>query len=391
MKPLVEEFIDHFMEDSESYREVQENLLSNLIALSEIPAPTFSEINRANVLVNRYTGYEMLNCSVDEKGNALGILPGKKDEKNILIVAHLDTLFQETVDHTVSIYSDYITGAGVSDNSLGLAAMATLPHILQKYNLELDSNLILMGSARSLGMGDIDGLRFFLNNFNGKISSGLCLEGVKLGRLSYSSIGMLRGELVYRIPEEYDWTKFSSEGALVNMNEMITKILEIPLPRKPKTTIVLGSIHGGTSYNSNPTKVALRFEIRSESDEVVEDLREQIDNLAMEMSSMTGADVQFKIHARRRPGGMQFSHPLNLTARQIHSKLDVKTRLSPSTSELSAFIAKGIPALTVGLTNGENMGEEDEKLNLPPLRTGLAQLLGLLLSLDKGFDNETNK
>lgn len=390
MKQIVNEFIDHFMEDRDAWKEVRETLLSNLILLSEIPAPTFYEYDRANALVNRYTGYEMLNCSVDEMGNALGIIPGKSNDNNIILVAHLDTLFPETVDHTVSINTDSIIGPGIGDNGLGLAAIATLPYILQRYDLQLESNLILMGSARSLGMGDIEGLRFFLNNFQGTIASGLCLEGVKLGRLSYSSIGMLRGELVYQIPEEYDWTKFSSEGALVNMNEMISKILEIPLPRKPKTTIVLGSIRGGSSYNTIPTKVALRFEIRSESDEIVDELTQEIDNLALEMSSLTGANVEFKVHARRKPGGTLFSHPLNRIAREIHGKLDIKTRLSPSTSELSAFIARGIPAVTLGLTDGENMGEENEQIDLSLLDKGLAQLMGLLLTLDKGYSDDEN-
>jgi len=390
MKQIIHEFIDHFIEDREKYKQIRESLLSNLILLSEIPAPTFNEIARAKALVKRFTSYEMLNCSVDEMGNALGIIPGKSNDNNILVVAHLDTLCDESMDHTVSINTDNVSGAGIGDNGLGLAAMATLPYILQQYNIELDSNLILMGSARSLGMGDIEGIRFFFNNYPGSISSGLCLEGVKLGRLSYSSIGMLRGELVYQIPEEYDWTKFSSEGALVNMNEMINKILEIPLPRKPKTTIVLGSIKGGTSYNTIPTKVTLRFEIRSESDEVVDQLTNEIDNLALEMSSLTGANVEFKVHARRKPGGTLFSHPLNMVAREIHGKLDIKTRLSPSTSELSAFIARGIPAVTIGLTDGENMGEENEQIELSKLDQGLAQLIGLILSLDKGFNDDEN-
>ena len=48
-----------------------------------------------------------------------------------------------------------------------------------------------MGSARSLGRGDLEGLRFFLDNFKKPITAGVCIEGVKLGRLSYSSIGIV--------------------------------------------------------------------------------------------------------------------------------------------------------------------------------------------------------
>ena len=264
-----QEILDRLPEYEKKIDEFKETLLTNLIMLSEIPAPTFEEQQRTRFLLNRFTEYNLQNCSEDEKGNALGIVPGESRDNNILVVAHLDTPFSSTVDHTITVQPDKVIGPGVGDNGLGLAALATLPVILERLNIKFESNLILMGSARSLGPGDIEGLRFFLDNFKRPITAGICVEGVKLGRLSYSSIGMLRGELRYQVPEEYDWTRFNSVGAIVNMNEMINKILEIPLPRKPKTSIMLGSIRGGSSYNTLPTKANLKFEIRSESEEMV--------------------------------------------------------------------------------------------------------------------------
>lgn len=338
--------------------------------------------------MNRFTEYNLQNCSEDEKGNALGIIPGDSRDSNILVVAHMDTPFSSTVDHTITVQPDKVIGPGVGDNGLGLAALATLPLILERLDIQFESNLILMGTSRSLGPGDIEGLRFFLDNFKRPITAGICVEGVKLGRLSYSSIGMLRGELRYQVPDEYDWTRFNSVGAIVNMNEIINKILEIPLPRKPKTSIMLGSIRGGSSYNTLPTKANLKFEIRSESDEMVEDLAVRIRSLADEMTSLTGADVRFVEMARRKPGGTQFSHALNRTSRSILEHLDVIPRLSPSTSELSAFIDKNIPAVTIGLTNGERMGELDELIEIEPIKKGLAQLIAMLQAVDKGYCSE---
>ena len=200
---------------------------------------------------------------------------------------------------------------------------------------------------------------------------------------------MLRGELSYRIPEQYDWTKFNSVGAIVDMNELINRILEIPLPRKPKTTIVLGQMEAGTSYNSLPTKARLRFEIRSESDEIVSGLATKIRNLAEEMTSLTGAHVRFKEIARRKPGGTDFSHPLNTIGREILKKLGVTPRITPSTSEVAALIDKGIPAVTIGLSNGENAGEIDETIELEPISKGLAQLLAILKAIDMGCADES--
>jgi acetylornithine deacetylase/succinyl-diaminopimelate desuccinylase-like protein len=383
------EIIDMLPKYEQQLSELSEIMLANLVMIAETPAPTFSEQRRMEFLMERYNEYELQNCSTDEAGNALGILPGEVGDRNILVVAHMDTLFTEGEDHTVTIQPGHVYGLGIGDNSLGVASMVTLPIILRELGITLNSNLILMGSARSLGRGNIEGIRFFLENTDVPISAGLCVEGVRLGRLSYSSIGMLRGEIGYDLPEEYDWTRFAAGGAIVNMNEVINRVLEIPLPRRPRTTIVFNAIESGAGFNMIPTKGSLQFEVRSESGELVQNLGETIENIAAEVSSQTGTDAMLEVLARREPGGISFSHPLASSARAIIKSLDVKPRISPSTSELSAFIDKGIPAITVGISNGEDLNEPTERVEIEPMTRGLQQLLGLILAIDRGYCDES--
>ncbi len=372
-------------------RSMDELLLANLVMINEIPSPTFNENYRSEFLINRFSEDNLLNCSYDEVHNALGILPGKPGDRNILLTAHLDTIFDEKIDHTISIQPNYAKGAGVGDNALGVAVLATIPKILENLGIELKSNLILMGSSRSLGRGNIEGIRFFLDNTDLDIDAGIIVEGVKLGRLSFSSIGMVRCEISAEMTEEYDWTRFGAIGSIVTINEIINKILEIPLPKRPRTSIVLGSIRGGNSFNTIPTSANLRFEIRSESGNMVKNLRDEIESITAEMSSHTGAECSFNVFAEREPGGILFNHPLSRSARLIMSKLDIKPRISPSTSELCAFIDKKIPALTIGITNGENLNQEDEVIEIEPIYKGLAQLTGIILSLDEGGADESNQ
>jgi di/tripeptidase len=282
-----------------------------------------------------------------------------------------------------------VYGPGVGDNGLGLAVMTSLPAILEHLELELDANLVLMGSARSLGRGNIEGLRFFLSNTDVPIEAGICVEGVKLGRLSYSSIGMMRCEISYTVPEEYDWTQFGAVGSIVVINDVINRILEIPLPKRPRTSIMLGSVRGGTTFDKMATTAVLRFEIRSESGDMVRELRDQIDHIVAEVSSDTGAEVSFDVFAQRRPGGIPFAHPFAKNAMEIIRALDIRPRISPSTSELSALIDKQIPALTIGLTDGENMTQPGESILIDPIYKGISQLLGLILAIDKGYCDAT--
>ena len=387
--PDIKDILELLPDYEKKMKELSETVLANLVMLGEIPSPTFNEEKRVRFLIERFADNHMLNCSTDEKGNALGILPGERGDRNILIVAHTDSIFDEKVDHTISVQPQYITGPGIGDNALGVAAIASLPTILEHLDIKLRSNLVLMGSSRSLGRGDIEGLSFFLDNSNIPIHAGLCVEGVKLGRLSYSSIGMIRCELKCEVPEQYDWTRFGAVGSIVTLNEVINRILEIPLPKRPRCNIAFGSIEGGKSFNALASKAILRFEIRSESGDMVSKVLRSISNIASEVSSHTGEEIELDVLARRHPGGIDFSHPLASSARQIMTNLKIKPRISPSTSELAAFIAHDIPALTIGLTTGDYQDGINESIEVEPIYTGLTQLIGLILAIDRGYSSES--
>jgi len=385
--------IEEIITDLPAIRDVcvslRETLLANLVMIGEIPAPTFNEKARVDFLLQRFSECGLTNTSSDECGNGLGIIPGKTLERNILLLAHADTVFSERHDHTVSVHAKHIHGPGIADNSLGLAVLATLPTLLETLGVELDSGLILMGAARSLGRGDLEGTRFFLENNKIPVTAGICVEGVQLGRLSYASAGMLRGEVTCRVPEEYDWIRRGTTGAILVVNEVINRILGIPLPRRPQTSIVLGSLEAGTGFNIIPTEATLRFEVRSESAEIVQQIASELDDIMEDVASQTEAEVTLDVIARREPAGLPIGHPLVKQAREIMRALELRPHITPSISELSALIVHDIPAITLGITVGERLHEQRETVQLEPMFTGLAQLVAMLLAIDGGFCDES--
>lgn len=380
-KPL-EKKLNGLEKKLKKYREL---LLANLVMVGEIPAPTFNEEERVKFILNRFDEAGLTDSSIDDQGNGVGVLSGKEGKSAILLNAHADTIFSGKTDHTMQVSSDSITGPGVADNSLGLAALATLPYILEDLDIELNKDLVLLAGVKSLGRGNLEGIRFFLENNPFKITDAICVEGIQLGRLSYSSIGMLRGEITCTVPESYDWSRFGDASAILTLNEVINKINDIRLPKRPRTSIVMGSIVGGTSFNTIARDATLGFEVRSESQEVVEKAGETIQDIVMEVSSKTGDQVELDIFARRSPGGIPFAHPLTKCARVVMESLDIEPRLAPSTSELSALIDEKIPALTLGITVGERTFKTNETIQIDPIFKGLAQLIGIILAVDGGY------
>ena len=368
---------------------LREIFLANLIMTAEIPAPTFGEDVRARFMLQRFSEAGLPGGSLDEAGNAAVVLPGSDPERHVLVVAHTDTVHAAEIDHAVAVQPDRVIGPGIGDNSAGVAAVITLPRILHTLGIELRSTLVLLGAGRSLGHGNLDGLRFFLEHAAFPIAAGICVEGVELGRLSHASIGMLRGEIVCRVPRDYDWTRFGAAGAIAMINEVVLGIQGIPLPRRPRTQIVLGQISGGTAFNRVARSARLRFEVQSECATTLADIERRIQDILGEIQYRMRATASLDVVARRDPGGLPFTHPHVQHARAILQALGVEPRIAPSTSELSAFIHRGIPALTVGLSRGENIGEPNESVFIDPCFAGLAQLVALLQAVDGGDDDES--
>lgn len=384
----LESILHHIHPHREALHSVRELLLANALMLGEIPAPSGEETERIHFLINRYTEDGLHNISIDEAGNGMAVLPGRTGKNNILVCAHADTAFQRSVDHAMSVTADSIIGPGIGDNSLGLAAIVTLPEILKRLDIRFDDHLILLGCTRSLGRGDLGGIRFFLENNKLPIRAGVCLEGIQLGRLSYSGIGMLRGEISVNVSPGYDWARFGASGSVAILTKVVQRIMEIPIPMQPPTQIIFGSINGGTSFGTRPSSATLRFEIRSEKAGMAGELKAKIMDITEEIESTSNAEIRFSPVAERQTGGLDYAHPLVKTMRQILDRLDVQPRIEPSVGELSQLIERSIPGVTLGLTRGKNKNEFNESIDIQPIFGGVAQLIALLQSIDGGHCNE---
>jgi di/tripeptidase len=284
--------------------------------------------------------------------------------------------------------SDEIVGPGVADNSLGMAVLATLSNILDALDIQLESNLVLLSSTKGLGRGNLDGLRFFMDNNHLPFDAGICVEGAQLGRLSYTAEGMFRGLISCKLPEELEWQRAGESSAIIALNDVINRILEIPVPSRPKTSIVLGAIRGGKSYNIMATQSSLRFEVRSEDSQMVQTVCERVSDIVADIASKYNAEITFEIVSSREPGGIDIGHPLVRSSRQVMEALGLTPRIFPSMSEVSELISRDLPALTLGITEAVHLHDLNETIRIKPIYKGIAQLLAVLLAIDGGFCNE---
>jgi len=362
-------------------------LLADLIRFGEIPAPTFAEEQRIRFLADRFMEIGLDNVSIDAVGNGMGIVSGREGRRNLLVLTHADTLVKDPKDQTIEVRADRLVGPFVGDNSIALAALTTLPLLLERLKLQFKSNIILLATTRSLERGNLEGIKHFLANSGRTIEAGLCLESVQLGRLNYHCIGLLRGDIHCRLPENYNWAQYGTTGTIIPMSEVVNRISQIALPHRPLTSIILGMIRGGIAYNNVARETILSFEARSESPDILNQIKQQITDICNEVGARSGIKLSLDVIAQREPGGLDIAHPLVRKATTIFTALELQPMLYATTSQLSALRDAKIPGLTVGLTTGERryeLDEIDESVKIAPLSEGLAQVVGILQEIDEG-------
>jgi len=376
------EATEAILDKRESLNKLREILFANIVMVGEIPSPTGSERELTRFLSDRFTECWLNDISRDQAGNVAAVMPGKNLDRNLLVAAHVDKIWPESDDHMVNVGVGNMSGRGIADNGLGVAVLATLPLVLDALEIELESNLILLGTTSSFGRGDLAGMRFFLENTDHKIDSALCLEGMKLGRLSYSNLGMARGVITVEWEGEGGSPDERCSGAIACLNQVVEQMLKLNRDEFPETRVLIGSLEAGSGYNVPPGKAKVCFELRSGDAGLAKRVEEEVASLVHRADIAYAGKVSVEMIAHRQLGDLGGEHPLVKQARYALDRLGIRPRMEPSISELAALLDKRIPALTLGITKGENRHTPDEMIYLEPISDGLAQIVSVLQFMD---------
>jgi len=117
----MDNFIDKLPGFVDTIKSFQETIITNIVLIGQVPAPTFKEKKRTSVFMERLAEFQVDECTTDGYRNPIGIIKGTSESKPpIFVVAHLDTIFSKDIDHYYSIQENSITGAGIMDNSIGV-------------------------------------------------------------------------------------------------------------------------------------------------------------------------------------------------------------------------------------------------------------------------------
>jgi len=384
----MENYLEKLPDYADALKSLKETIITNIVLIGQVPAPTFKEKRRATVFMERLAESHVDECTTDGYRNPIGIIRGRSEgTPPIFVVAHLDTPIFTDIVYNYRVGVNSIKGPGILDNSLGVGVLISLPEILRKLDLRFDSDIILAGVIQSIGKGNLRGIRHLVKTWPTSIRGAVCVEGVELGRLNYYAEGMTRCEIRCNITSKNVGDQ-SKPNPILILNEVINQVLRLRLPQRPRTRIIFGKMDGGLNYGKIPPNATLGFEIRSDSDRMVRNVFRDIKDIVDGINHEQDVELELKTISNIHAARLNFNHPLVKSTGAVMKTLGLKPVSEPSESELSIFLSRKIPAVTLGITRGRNLFREDATMKINPMFKGIAQVIGVLMAIDKGICDE---
>jgi tripeptide aminopeptidase len=362
---------------------VTPDVLELTALISAVPSPTGEETAKS-LLVERLFATAGLTTERDAIGDVVGVIPGRPPSRagssRLVVAAHIDTVFPIGTPLEVRRSAERLSGPGVGDNSIAVAAAIKLADLLRIAGEVPAVDVLLTGNVGEEGLGNLRGIREVLAA-RSDIGAVVALEGHNLGRVTHVAVGSRRFRITVKGPGGHSWGDFGRPNAIHGLSKLVAELDAIPLPRSPKTTLNVGMISGGVSVNTIAPEASCLLDLRSIDESALRRLSDRVTRL-VDRSNRGDAVIYKAESIGERPAGVVAADsPIVQIAASTLTALGLEPSFDASSTDANVPIAAGIPAVCIGLTTGGNVHRTDEFIDLEPVAKGVTQLALLTLAL----------
>lgn len=359
-------------------RSAAANVLALAAELTRIPAPTNEESLRSARIREMMPTLGFDNVVTDEIGDVVGTIRGHLSARQLLIAAHIDTVFPATTGISPEVGVERSTGPGIGDNGLGIATAMMLPIMLKQASIVPETDVLVTGNVGEEGLGDLRGMKAVLDD-NPGVGAVIALEGHNLGRVTHVAVGSKRYRITVCGPGGHSWGDHGNPSAIDAAAKIVTELTALELPTHPKTTLNVGTIRGGISVNTIAPTVEILLDLRSIEEDSLAELAEAVE--ACLRRQRNGVEVTFETIGERPAGIVKPESRIIRLASSILESVGISPIGDASSTDANIPISRGIPAVCIGITTGGNVHCEDEYIDNGPIADGLYQFLALTVSV----------
>lgn len=341
--------------------------------IQQIPAPTFHEERRAVYIRDEMLRIGLDEVFLDEQGNVFGRWKGG-DAEPLILSAHLDSVHPMDKSLPLEVTTGKITGPGSADNALGLAALLTIGKCLVQNRQRFEGDIWLVADVCEEGLGNLTGMRRVVDRFGEAVQAYVVLEGLGLGQVCHRGLGVARYRITAQCQGGHAWVNQGEPSAIHELAAIIHTMAEIILPQKPRSSLNVGIVQGGTSINTIAASAFCEVDLRSEDQAGLDRLVQRVRRIVMGRERK-GVHFEMELIGVRPAGSIRPSHPLVKLALECLAELHVPAVLEIGSTDANIPLSRGIAAVCLGLSRGGAPHTDNEYLEIPPIRLGLQQVL----------------
>ena len=373
-----------YIRDNESFT------LDEQVRLCEIPAPPFKERTRADAFRKAFEAQGLKNVRIDAVGNVIGERPGRGLRPNVVLSAHLDTVFPEGTVVKTTRSGTMIKGPGISDDCRGLAVLLGVLKALNASKVQTEGTITFVGTVGEEGLGDLRGVKhLFDRELKGRIDRFLSIDGAGHG-ITYAAVGSRRYRITFKGPGGHSYGAFGLTNPIHALGRAIARIAEFQVPSDPKTTFNVGRIGGGTSVNSIPFEAWMEVDMRSVDAGALSSLdakfHQALDAALADEQKRWGnrgaLSMDRSLVGNRPAGRLPQSAPIVEAAVAASRSVGFPVSVEEGSTDANYPISLGIPAVTLdGGGSGQGSHSLEESFDSTDSWKGTARALLLAVAL----------
>ena len=336
--------------------EFEQAVIDAQVELCQIPAPTFMESERAAAYREQFERLGLAEVRIDDVGNVIGVRAGLRRRPNLVMSAHLDTVFEKNTDVRVVKEGTILKGPGIGDDCRGLAVLLGVIRALNEAELKTTGTITFVGTVGEEGLGDLRGVKhLFSTELAGEIDRFVSIDGPGLG-ITNGAVGSIRYRITFRGPGGHSFGAFGLVSPVHALGRFINRVSDFGVPDIPKTTFTVGRVGGGTSVNSIAAEAWAEIDLRSSSDSALNrldvmllravDVALDAENKRWQSDGSLSVEV---VKIGERPAGTTDpSTAIVRAAVGVSEALGIRSRLFSGSTDSNIPISLGIPAITIG-------------------------------------------
>lgn len=351
--PVVRAALDHI-------EATDEQTMADLMTLTEIPAPPFMEEERGRAFLGMMQEIGVDSAWVDEEGNVIGLRRGTGGGEVLAVAGHLDTVFPEGTDVSITQRGDTLFAPGIADDTRGLATILAVLRAMNEAGIRTAGDILFIGNVGEEGVGDLRGMKHLFREGGPRIDAFISVDGTGHHGITHMGLGSHRYRVTFRGPGGHSWGAFG----LANPHHALGRAIRYfqdgadPYVRSApfRTSYNVGRIGGGTSVNSVPFESWMEIDMRSEGDETLESvdaiLQGAVQRALAEENQLRQRGepltVEMDMIGDRPSGVTPEDHPFVQRAVAVTEALGGLPSLGRSSTDSNIPISLGIPAITIG-------------------------------------------